>query len=279
MINLIIYEIRSRLAAICGWGIGLVIFGVIYLTLAPELFEQLKSLTNLSVYTLVGLHLESVESYIASVILAYSSFLLGIYCIIISTMTLAGEEDNGTLELLIASPYARWKIVTSKAIALSLVVFFILIIAGTGNALALAVMKSSYPINITPFSFFMSFMGSLPLLVAFIMMGIFIGSCMPNRRIAATVMAVYFVASYFGQHLSHISKSVEPFTYLCLFYYYDTTRTIFTDGVRLSDVLILSCAAGIFFAFALIFFKRRQITAGTWPWERGKITSEKKQTL
>ncbi len=272
MINLIIHEIRSRWTAILFWGIGLVIFGVIYISLAPELFEQLKSLTNLSVYELVGLHLESVEGYIASVVLAYTSFLLGIYSIIISTSTLAGEEDNGTLELLVSLPLERWKILTSKAIALSVVIFFILIITGTGNAIALTVMNSNYPINITPFSFFMAFISSLPLLAGFIMMGIFLGSFMPNRRIAATVMAVYFVASYFGEHLAQISKSVEPIKYLCLFNYYDTTETIFTEGIKLSDILILMGVTAIFLILALFFFTRRNITVGTWPWHKVKIT-------
>lgn len=271
MINLFIHEIKSRWKAILGWGIGLVIFGVIYLSLAPELFEQLKSLTNLSVYKLVGLHLESVEGYIASVILAYISFLLGIYSIIVSTWTLAGEEDNGTLELFIALPLERWKIVTSKAMALSVVILFILIIAGIGNAVALAVLRISYPINITPFSFFIALISSLPLLAGFIMMGMFLGSFMPNRRIAATVMAVYFVASYFGEHLTHISKSMEPVKYLSLFNYYDTTETIFTGGVLFSDIVILSGVAGLFFILAVIFFSKRNITVGAWPWQQGKI--------
>ncbi|MBN1798544.1 MAG: ABC transporter permease subunit [Spirochaetales bacterium] len=80
------------------------------MAIAPELFEQLKYLTDLSVYKMVGLHLESVEGYVASVVLAYISFSLGIYSIIISTSTLAGEEDKGTLELLVALPWQRGKI-------------------------------------------------------------------------------------------------------------------------------------------------------------------------
>jgi ABC-2 type transport system permease protein len=271
MINLLIHEIRSRWKAIIIWGIGLVVFGAVYLSIAPELFEQLKSLTNLSVYKMVGLHLESVEGYISSVVLAYISFIMGIYSIIISTSTLAGEEDKGTLELLVALPLVRWKIVAAKAIALCGVVFIILIIAGLGNAFALAVIKSTYPINITPFSFFMALLCSLPLLSGCIMIGIFLGSFMPNRRTAAVVLSVYFVVSYFGKHIADFIKSVEPLKFFCLFNYYDTTETIFTEGVRLSDVVVLLGVAAVFFILALIFFNRRNITVGSWPWQRGKI--------
>ena len=267
MINLLIHEIRSRWMAILFWGIGLILFGVIYISLAPELFEQLKSLANLSVYKLVGLHLESVEGYIASVILAYISFLLGIYALITSTSTLAGEEDSGTLELLVALPLQRWKILTAKAIALFVVIFFIVVIAGTGNIVALLIMNSNYPTTITAFSFFMAFIGSLPLLLGFITMGIFLGSFMPNRRIAAIIMSVYFVASYFGEHAAQISEAIEPVKYLCLFNYYDTTETVFTEGVKLADVVILLGAAGLFFTLSLFFFNRRNITVRTWPWK------------
>jgi ABC-2 type transport system permease protein len=264
MINLLIYEIRSRWKAILAWGIGLVMFGAVYIAIAPELFEQLKSLTNLSVYKLVGLHLESIEDYIASVVLAYISFLLGIYSIITSTSTLAGEEDNGTLELLITLPYARWKILTTKVIALSAVILSILIIAGTGNAVTLIIMNSNYPINITPFAFFTALISSLPLLIGFIVIGIFLGSVLPNRRTAATVLAVYFVASYFGKHIAYFVKPLEVLKYLCLFNYYNTTGTIFTNGVLLSDIVVLLGVSGLFFVLSIIFFNRRNITVGTW---------------
>jgi ABC-2 type transport system permease protein len=263
MLDLLIHEIRSRGKAILAWGIGLSMFGAVYISIAPELFEQLKSLSNLSVYKWVGLYLESIEDYFAFVILAYISFLLGIYSIIISTATLAGEEDNGTLELLIVLPYARWKIMAVKIIALAAVLSCILFIAAAGNAIGLAILNSSYPLSITPLAFFAALISSLPLLLVIIVLGILLGSILPNRKTAAVVSAVYFVVSYFGKHIAYFVKPIEWLKYACLFNYYNTTGTIFTNGIVLSDIVVLLGVSVLFFMLSIVFFKKRNISVGT----------------
>ena len=271
MFNLIIHEIRSRWRAIVGWGISLILFGAVYISIFPGLFEQLKSLKDLSIYRIVGMQLGSIEGYMASVVLVYIPILLGIYCIIASTSTLAGEEDNGTLELIVAMPLNRWQILTAKAIALSVVALFIMIIASIGNALILAAIIISNPINVTPFGLFTALMSSLPLALGFIMIGLFLGAILPNRRLSATVMTIYFVASFFVENIAGMVKSLEPIKYFSLFNYYNTTETIFTEGAQISDILILLGIAVVFFILALIGFNRRNITVGAWPWQQGKI--------
>jgi len=262
MFNLLIHEIRSRWRAILGWGFGLILFGAVYISIFPGLFEQLKSLKDLSIYKLVGMQLGSIEGYMASVVLVYVSILLGIYCIIASTSTLAGEEDNGTLELIVAMPLSRWQILTAKAIALSVVALLIMIIASIGNAFILAVIKINNPINVTPFGLFRALISSLPLAFGFIMIGFFLGAILPNRRLSATVMTIFFIASFFGENIAGMVKSLEPIKYFSLFNYYNTTVTIFTDGAQLSDTIILLGVAAIFYVLASIFFKRRNITVG-----------------
>ncbi len=272
MFNLLKHEMKSRWKAILGWGFGLILYGAIYISLFPPLFEQIQSLKDLTLYKVVGMQLGSIEGYMASVVLVYIPILLFIYCIIASTSTLAGEEDNGTLELIVAMPLSRWQILTAKAIALSVVALSIMFIASIGNAFILALVKVNNPINVTPFGLFTALMSSLPLAVGLIMIGIFLGAILPNRRLSTTVMTIYFIASFFGENIAGMVKSLEPIKYLSLFNYYDTTETIFTDGTQLSDILILIGVAVVFYILALICFKRRNITVGDWPWQRGKIT-------
>ena len=274
MFNLFIHEIRSRWRAILGWGFGLILFGAVYISIFPGLFEQLKSLRDLSIYKLVGMQLGSVEGYIAFVILVYAAILLCIYCIIASTSTLAGEEDNGTLELIVAMPLSRWQILTAKAVALCVVSLLIMIIASIGNAFILAVIKINHPINVTPFGLFTALMSSLPLALGFIMIGLFLGAILPNRRLSATVLTIFFIASFFGENIAGMVKSLEPIRFFSLFNYYNTTEIIFSDGAQLSDILILLGIAAAFFILALICFKKRNITVGAWPWQQGKIMDE-----
>jgi ABC-2 type transport system permease protein len=46
------------------------------------------------------------------------------------TGTLAGEEDSGTLEALMALPLRRWQIVLSKGVALGIALLLMLLIVG-----------------------------------------------------------------------------------------------------------------------------------------------------
>jgi len=273
MFNLLKHEIRSRWRAILSWGLGLTLYGATYILIFPEqLFEQLKFLKDLSIYQLVGIQLGSFEGYMASIVLVYIPLLFGIYCIIASTSTLAGEEDNGTLELIVTMPLSRWQILTAKAIALSVVALFITIIASIGNALILAVIKINTPINVTPFGLFTGLMSSLPLALGLIMIGLFLGAVLPNRRLSATAMTVFFIASFFGENIAGMVKSLEQIKYFSLFNYHNATETIFTEGAQLSDTVILLGIAAVFYVLASICFKRRNITVGAWTWQRGKIT-------
>ena len=274
MISLLVHEIKSRWIAILGWGTGLILFGAIYMSIFDGMFEQMKVFKDLTIYKIAGLHLGSVEGYIASVVLAYIAVLVGIYCIVTSTSILAGEEDNGTLELIAAMPLSRWQILTAKAVALCVVVISLMIIAAIGNAVLLEVIKFDTHINITPVGLAVALISNLPFAVGFIMIGLFLSAILPNRRMAATVMTVYFVLSYFGENFAGMVKSLEPIRYFSLFNYYDTTATIFSVGPRLSDILILLGIAAAFYVSALICFSRRNITVGTWPWQKGKITEE-----
>ena len=272
MISLLMHEIRSRWVAILGWGFGLILYGGIYISIFDGMYEQMAVFKDLSIYKVVGMQLGSVESYIASIVLVYISVLVGIYCIVTSTSTLAGEEDNGTLELIVAMPPGRWQILTAKAVALSISVLAIMIIAAIGNAFLLEVIKFETQINITPVRLFVALISNWPLAVGFIMIGLFLGSILPNRRISATVMTIYLITSFFGENIAGMVRSLEPIKYFSLFYYYNTTATIFKHGPQLSDILILLGIAAVFYVLALIFFNRRNITVGAWPWQRGKIT-------
>jgi ABC-2 type transport system permease protein len=273
MISLLKHEIKSRLIAILGWGFGLTLYGAIYISIFPgALFEQLQSLKDLSIYKLVGIQLGSFEGYMASIVLVYIPLLLGIYCIIASTSTLAGEEDKGTLELIVTLPLSRWQILTAKAIAISIAVFLIMFIASTGNSLILAVIKIKNPINITSLGLFSALMSSLFLALGLIMIGLFLGVFLPNRRLSTIVMSIFFIASFFAENIAGMVKSLEPIRYFSLFNYYDTTVKIFSDGPQFSDIVILLGIAAVFYILALIFFSRRNITVGAWPWQKGKIT-------
>lgn len=265
MLNLLKHELRSRLGAIVGWGISLALFGLIYIAIYPELREQLFTLGDTSFWKAMKFEIGTFEGYIASVVVQLIPVYLGIYVIITSTDTLAGEEERGILELMLSFPLARWQIVAGKAIAISIASFVILVFAGLGSALTLQTVKSTVETIVTPESLFMIILSGWPITLVFIMLGLFLGAFLPDRRSAAAVLTFFFITSYLAENLTNYVPSLGSFKYLSLFYYFDSSAKVFTEGVNVGDVLLLFGLTAIFFGLAVLSFQRRNVTVEAWP--------------
>jgi len=274
MFNLLKHELQSRIGVIFGWGIGLAAFGAMYIAIYPEAGEAMKDLADISIYQAMGIEMGTFEGFIASSVVQFIPIILGIYAIITSTQTLAGEEDSGTLELVITMPLHRWQIVTVKAVAMAVTAFLILVIAGLGNGATLNAIKASIEVDVTATEMFWATVSGWPITMAIMMIGLFLGAYLPNRRTAALTTTVIFIASYFGETLASFAESLDVIKPYSLFYYFDSSSALFIEGVQASDVWTLLAVAAIFFGLALLAFQRRNVTVGAWPWQRPVIGNQ-----
>lgn len=268
MLNLFQYELKSRWKGILGWGIGMILFGSMYIFIYPEMSDQMAGLADLSIYQAMNIDMATLAGFIASVVVQYVPLILGVYAIIASTGTLAGEEDSGTLELILSKPLQRWQILSMKALAISLAILLIIIIIGIGDVLSLIAIRSSVEVDVTSIQLFVAILNGFPLLFAFMMIGMFLGAYLPSRRIAVTVLAAIFIASYMLNILFGLVDVLKPLRPLSLFYFFDTSSTVFTEGVALGDVIVLMGVGLVFFVLALMSFEKRDVTVGKWPWQR-----------
>ena len=270
MLSLLRHELFSRWGAVLGWGIGLALYGVMYVAIYPEIGEKMTALADISIYQAMGIDMNSFEGYMASSLVGIMPIMLAIYVIMTSTATLAGEDDKGTLELIVTMPLKRWHIVTMKAAALVVVTFLILVIAGLWSAIALNWMKNSFAVDVTATQFFMAILSAWPITLAFLMIGLFFSAYLPNQLTASMATTVVFLVSYFGEILAGMVKALEVIKPFSLFTYFDSSAALFSKGVQAGDVGVLLGVAAFFFVLALLSFQRRDITVGQWPWQRAK---------
>ncbi len=270
MLSLLRHELFSRWGAVLGWGIGLGLYGVMYVAIYPEIGEQMSALADISIYQAMGIDVSSFEGYMASSLVGIMPIMLAIYVIMTSSATLAGEDDKGTLELIVTMPLKRWQIVTMKATALVVVTFSILVIAGLWSAFALGLMKRSFEVDVTETQFFLAILSGWPITLAFLMIGLFFSASLPNHLTASMATTIVFLLSYFGNILAGSVESLSAIQPFPLFYYFDTSAELFSKGVQARDVSILLGVAVFFFVLALLSFERRDITVGQWPWQRAK---------
>ncbi len=267
MLNLLWHEIRSRRGAFIGWSIGLILYDLMYIAIYPEMQEQLEGLADLSVYQAMGIEMASFEGYIGSTVIGLIPVLLGVYVVMAATATLAGEEEDGTLELLLTTRLKRWQIVTAKTLALLILTGVIVVVAGVGNVLGFNMIVDQINTTLEAGDVFAVMMSTLPLIWALMMISLFMGTFMPNRRLAMMMGFLVLLGSYFGENIGGMVDSLEGVKPFSLFSYFDSSSAVFVDGVAAGDVAVLLVISVIAFALALVSFQRRDVTVGLWPWQ------------
>lgn len=270
--NLFIFELRSHLKGILGWSVGIMAFVGLYVSVYPSVEDIMLKMTDISFYEALGMEFGSFEGYMSSVVLGFLPLILGIYAVLLGTGTLAGEEDAGTLELIMAKPLSRIQIVLVKAAAMTVILWIVLVIGAAAAAGVLEVVKQSMGVStdVTGGDFFRVLLSAGPVTMAVSMIGLFLGALMPSRRPAAGVTGVVLVAGYFGENLVGFSDRLEPLKPVFLFTYYDSSSKVFSEGVDAGDVLVLLALAVVAFVLALVCFNARNVTTGSWVWKRGK---------
>ena len=124
MFRLLVQEMKFRRNAIIGWGLGLCFFPIVYIGIYPQLptkwraWRTWRSIRH-------GCDLGTFADWVGSILVLFVPLLVSVFAMINGTGTLAGEEEDGRLEMIVTLPLPRWKIVTAKAMALSISTFII----------------------------------------------------------------------------------------------------------------------------------------------------------
>lgn len=274
MLRLFLQELRFRRNAIIGWAIGLTFLPAIYVGIYPQFAQDLadmQDILDLPIYQALGMNFGTFEDWIASTVINIVPILVSIYAVIDGTGTLAGEEEAGKLELIVALPISRWKIVTVKALAHGLALLLILLLVAITTTIVFISIQAQVETNLVATDVLWSLLYTWPIVFAFGMIGLFLGAFAPRRRIAALIATVVVIASYFGSNLSSQVSTLETLQPFFLFHYLDSTANLFENGPQTSDLLTLLGIALVAFLLAVVFFQIRNITVGVWPWQRGKI--------
>ena len=160
-----------------------------------------------------------------------------------------------------------------KAVALGVVLLILHLIVALATVGVFLAIQDQVATSVVAADIVWAVLSGWPLALAIGMISLFLGAFCPNRRTAALIATAVIIVSYFGSNLAGMVSSLEPLRPIFLFTYLDATDSVFIDGPRASDVLILLGVALGAFALALFFFQRRNITVGVWPWQRARTSA------
>lgn len=276
MLSLLRHELRVRRGGIIGWSIGLSLYAAMYTAFYPALPTEMLELDfeDIAIYQAFGdMSMGSFAGYMASSVFNFIALLLGIYAVVSGVGALAGEEDNGTLELLVTLPLPRWQLVLAKALALAVSVLVILLVVSLAIVGTFAVIQTQITTNVTAPDLLFMTLRSWPITMVFTMMSLLLGAFLPGRRMASATAAALLVVSFFGNNLAGMFQSLRPIRLLSPFNYHNTSASVLTDGAATGDVLVLLTAAVVLLLLAILSFQKRNITVGAWLWQRPSRTT------
>lgn len=271
MLRLIWQELKFRRNAIIGWGLGLLFFPVVYIGIYPSVADEMAGLADLEIYKAMGVNIGTFADWIGSILIIFLPLVASIFAITNTTGTLAGEEEDGRLEMLVTLPLPRWQIITAKALAINISTFIILLVNAVVSLVVFEAVKDQIETQLVGMDVLTGVLSTWPLLFAIGMLSLFLAAFCARRRFASMIAAAVLVISYFGSNLAASTELLEPFEPFFLFTYLDQSGPALLEGQAAGDMWVLLITGLVSFVLAVIFFQKRRLTVGMWPWQRARV--------
>jgi beta-exotoxin I transport system permease protein len=167
---------------------------------------------------------------------------------------IAGEEERGTLELLLANPVSRRRIVVEKSGAL------ILELVALGAVLWLALWVATRLAGMDVSVVHLGAAVASALLLAFLFGGVALafGAAVGRRSVAIGVSAALAVLSYFVNSLAPLVDAFDGVSGLSPFHHYAASDPL-RHGLELDHVAFLAALGAATVAAAVVAFDRRDV--------------------
>jgi ABC-2 type transport system permease protein len=180
--------------------------------------------------------------------------LMVVYAIGFGAATVAGEQQSGILDLLLAYPVSRTRVIVEKLAALIAGVLVLALVV----ALALLFAGEVVGFDIGVVDVFVACGASAAVAIlcgaATMLVGILSGS----RTVAVGVVAAVFAASYLAVGLAGLVSWLEPVRYASMLWYANGKAPVM-HGLAWGDAAILLGATAVVAAAAIVAFRARDL--------------------
>ena len=249
----------SRYKSILLWSISMALLAIMFTALYEPFAGAVEGMAEIApaeMEAIWGGNLEYASTPAGWLgIELYGIFLpivLAIIAVNSGSTAIGGEEDSGTLELLLASPISRSRIVVEKSLSIITQIGLVAISVWGGVALG---------------SFLFSFKVSLlDVLLATIMAWLFgtsisylslcVHSITGSKGLAIGIGSLFVGLSYIANVLAQLLNSLSGLKYFSTFYYY-SGGTVLVEGLSTTNFLVLAGASVILWILSVRFFETR----------------------
>lgn len=212
-----LWDARRGLA---GWALGVGLVAVMYAAFYPSVSKPafVQAMDNYPEAIKRALNFEDITSpagYLGSYVFGLLvPVLLVIFTVIAGSRTIAGDEESGVLDLILAHPVSRTRLVLSRLGALAVE---IAVICATVYVLLLAILRPAKLSSIDPAHLAAMVLQLALFGVCFAALAVATGALTGRRAASVGVTVVVLVVGYFGNNLApqvsglHWAQKLSPF--------------------------------------------------------------------
>lgn len=177
-----------------------------------------------------------------------------VFAVSFASSTLTGEEEKGTLNLLLTNPITRVSVYLQKFFAMTIGIVALGLVFWVGNIIGTSSANMGLSLlSLAEVTFSLVLLGLL-----FGSLALALGGLTGKGGLSKGVASAIGIVSYLLNSMSEIVGSLEPFRPVSVFHYYGG-GDVLQNGIDFGDVGILLAGTIALFAIGMYGFQRRDI--------------------
>lgn len=247
------------------WAVGLGVLFLFSILVVPNVdalnqYKELMETLPSFVLSMVGTDdLQSIATPEGFLNLAQFStlpLLLGVYVVAIGMNISVGEEDDGIMDVLLAHPVPRWRVLAERFGAYGVLI--------TGVLLGMfAVGLFSQLINAIAInwgSLLLVTLTNIPIALLILAVTMFSGAVFRRKSQVLAFSAVFLLGSYFLDVLGRAASNTPlgALRGVSFLYYYDSEKVLF-NGLNPLNVGVVLVVSAVLFVASLWLWQRRDV--------------------
>jgi beta-exotoxin I transport system permease protein len=255
--------LRDQQRALLGWGIGIAGIAVMYSAFYPSVVKSAGSLNKYleslpeALKTLLGGDYTSPAGYLrAETFTTLGPILFLVFAIGAGARAVAGEEETGTLDLLLSTPIRRRHVVTDKLIAMLLTTAALALILWT----TLLLVGPPFDLHVAVIDVLAACLMLFLLAAAFGTVALAIGCATGHRSVAIGVTGGLATAAFIVDTLAPTVTWLQRLRPLSPFrWYFDPDPLV--QGIDAKNAAVLVAIVAVASVVAHLAFERRDLAA------------------
>ncbi|MFA5890546.1 MAG: ABC transporter permease subunit [Actinomycetota bacterium] len=259
--NVAARTLRYHARALRWWALGTVGYILMYTSVWPSVRDNAAAYSSTlesmpeAVRNLIGTDFGTPAGYLRAEMFTFvTPILMLIYAIGMGTRGLAGEEEAGTLDMLLATPVRRRRIVLDKFVAMAAGTAFLSGLTWVGVAL----LGPPFDLHVSLVSLAAAAVDLGLFALGFGAIGMALGAATGSRSLALGASSGLALVAFLIHTLApsvHLLRPMRKATPLYFFLGHDPL----TNGFNLLDLTVLTAIPLAALVFALWFFERRDL--------------------